>query len=289
MAAPVVDEYVVRRPVLALRHVLDAYSGYRQAGITPALHRGLPSPYVTVIFTLDDQLHMAQHTDPTQPPGSYDSLVGGLHTTPALIRHDGAQSGVQLQLSPLWARRLFGLPAGELAGIDVHAADLLGRAAADIQDRLRAARGWPARFAVLDQALLELLDDDSPHGGVQDEVVYAWNQLRRTNGTASIAGLSRETGWSDRHLANRFRQETGLAPKAAARVIRFDAARRQLQRGHQAGTRIPMADVAAERGYYDQSHLVREFTALSGCTPTRWLVSEFGAGAQTPHGQAPKR
>jgi AraC-like DNA-binding protein len=281
MTAAVVDEYVVRRPVSELRHVLDAYTGYRQAGIAPALHRGLPSPYVTVIFTLDDQLHMAQHTDPTQAPDSYESLVGGLHTTPALIRHDGAQSGIQLQLSPLWARRLFGMPAGELAGIDVHAADLLGDAAANIQHRLREARGWPARFAVLDRALLDLLDD-TRHGGVQDEVVYAWNRLRRTNGTVSIAELANETGWSARHLANRFRQETGLAPKAAARVIRFDVARRRLQHVHQSGANMRMADVAAEHGYYDQPHFVREFTALSGCTPTNWLAAEFGTGEQTP-------
>ena len=86
-----------------------------------------------------------------------------------------------------------------------------------------------------------------------------------------IATLADETGWSTRHLANRFRAETGLTPKAAARVIRFDATRRRLQRG---GASI--AEVAATYGYYDQPHLVREFGALAGCSPTRWLADEFG-------------
>jgi len=61
----------------------------------------LRSPYLTLIFTLDDPLQVIEHPDPAQPPERYRTLVGGLHTRPALITHDGAQSGVQLSLDPL--------------------------------------------------------------------------------------------------------------------------------------------------------------------------------------------
>ena len=76
-------------------------------------------------------------------------------------------------------------------------------------------------------------------------------------------------GWSDRHLAREFRREIGLTPKAAARVIRFDRARRLLPR-HSG------AVVAAECGYADQAHLIREFVAFTGLSPTRWLAEEVG-------------
>jgi AraC-like DNA-binding protein len=266
----VVDEYVVRQPVRELRSVVDGYHGYRQRGVAPARHRGLPSPYLTVIFTLDERLQVARPVDPGQAPADYDALIGGLHTTPAIIRHDGAQSGIQLLISPLRARRLFGLPAGELAGIDVHADDLLYAAAGEIQDRVREAASWPARFAVLDRALLRLLADGDPPA-VPAEVTVAWHRLLRSRGAVPVAQLARDVGWSERHLANRFQRETGLTPKAAARVIRFDAARRRLQRG---GTTI--AAVAAGFGYYDQPHLVREFRALAGCSPSHWLATEIG-------------
>jgi len=59
------------------------------------------------------------------------SCLGGLHTAPALVTHDGRQSGIQLALSPLGARVLLGMPAAELASIDVEAADVLGRLAAE--------------------------------------------------------------------------------------------------------------------------------------------------------------
>jgi AraC-like DNA-binding protein len=60
----------------------------------------------------------------------------------------------------------------------------------------------------------------------------------------------------------------GLRPKEAARVARFDRARRQLT----PATRL--ADLAAAHGFADQSHLVREFHAFAGCTPTGWLAGE---------------
>ena len=75
----------------------------------------------------------------TRAPATYRALLGGLRTTAAVIAHDGAQSGVQLQLSPLGARALLGVPAGELAGIDLDAADLLGRLADDLHEQMRAA------------------------------------------------------------------------------------------------------------------------------------------------------
>ena len=37
-----------------------------------------------------------------------------------------------------------------------------------------------------------------------------------------------------------------------------------------------MGRVAAEHGYADQSHLVRDFVAFSGRSPTKWLAEEFG-------------
>lgn len=263
-----VDEAVRARPAGALRPYLARYSGYRQRGLAPAVHRGLPSPYLTFILTLDEPLVISGHPDPAQPAGIYPTLLGGLHTTPALIRHDGAQSGVQVAVHPLAARALFGLPAGELAGIDVPAEQVLGRLAAQVRERLREARDWPERFAVLDGALLRAA---RPSGQVPPEVAWAWRALRRSGGALPVAELARETGWSARHLQDRFRRETGLTPKAAARVIRFDRARRLLA----AASPPPrLAELAVRCGYFDQAHLAREFRALAGLPPSGWLAAE---------------
>ncbi|GIF17572.1 AraC-like DNA-binding protein [Actinoplanes tereljensis] len=260
-----VDEYAQARPSAALLPYVGFYSGYRQRGLAPATHRGLPSPYLTLVFTMDDPLDVAAHPDPRQAPGRYDALLGGLHLSPALLTHPGRQSGVQVALRPLGCRALFGLPAAELAGIDVDAAAVVGASAvAEIRDRLCSASSWPDRFAVVDDVLRRQLRSIR----VAPEMLHASRRLLRNE--APVAVVAAEVGWSPRYLTDRFRAEIGLRPKEAARVARFDRARRAIG----PGTRL--ADVAAAHGFADQSHLVREFRALAGCTPTRWMADEFG-------------
>ena len=261
-----VREAVTARPLGPLRAVVAEHHAFRYRHVPPARHLGLPSPWLTVIVTLDEPLHVTRHPDAAQGPDRYEALVGGLHARPAVIEHDGAQSGVQLQLSPLGARALLGVPAGELADLDLHATDLIGRLGGELQERMQAAATWPERFRLLDEGLGRLVD---PSRRPPAEVCHAWHLLRASHGTARVADVARAVGWSERHLAVRFRVEIGLTPKAAARVIRFDRARRM----------IPFSDgaaVAATCGYADQPHLVRDFVAFTGLPPGAWLAAEVG-------------
>jgi AraC-like DNA-binding protein len=249
-----IDEHSRRQPAGPLRPYVAWYVGYRQRGVAPAVHRGLPSPFLTLIITLDEPLSMLAHPDPGQPPGHFTTLLGGLHSTPALITHDGAQSGIQVALRPLGTRALLGMPAGELADIDVPAESVLGGACAELRERILAAPGWEGRFAVLDEILIRLLGlrpanlamqpserpDERPDErpgerqaglpGVAPEVGWAWRQLLRAGGAVRVSDLASQTGWSSRYLTSRFRTEVGLTPKAAARVIRFSRARTLLAR-----------------------------------------------------------
>ncbi|MBV9792352.1 MAG: AraC family transcriptional regulator [Actinobacteria bacterium] len=288
-----VSEAARHRPPAALRPLVAWYSGYREAGEPPARHRGLPSPWLTLIVTLDDPLTISAHPDPRQPASQHQVLVGGLHTAPALVTHDGRQSGIQLGLTPLGARVLLGPPAGALATLDLEGDEVLGRFAAELQDRVRTAATWAGRFAVVDALLAARAGlvlpgaaglagplarrtgpmDDRPL--IAPEVAHAWRTLLASRGTVTVAGLATETGWSARHLDNRFRSEIGLTPKAAARVIRFDRARRMLMGRVRAGGPPALADLAVAGGYYDQAHLAREFRALAGCPPSHWLAEEF--------------
>jgi AraC-like DNA-binding protein len=274
--AGVVDEHHRYRPGEPLRRYVAWYTGYRQRGIAPATHRGLPSPYLTMIFTLDEPLTIEMHPDPGQPPGEFGTLLGGLHSTPALIRHDGAQSGIQLALKPPGVRALLGLPAGELAELDVPAEAVLGGVGAELRERVRGACGWPERFAVLDEILLRQVLTAKDEA-VAPEVLWSWRQLLQAGGAVRVADLAAGTGWSGRHLASRFRAEIGLTPKAAARVVRFDRARRRLveHAGGAGQAGYQLADLAAETGYFDQAHLAREFRALAGVPPSQWLAEEF--------------
>lgn len=273
-----IDESVRGLAAPPLRPYIAWYSGYRQRDVPPMLHRGMPSPYLTLILTLDDPLTIAAHPDASQAPGDYLLLLGGLHTTPALITHEGRQSGVQIALSPLGARVLLGLPAGELAGLDLPADEVLGPDAVAAREALRLATDWPGRFAALD-AWLTRRAARLDAARVSPEVSHAWQLLLRVGGAMQITAVADEVGWSQRRMADRFAAEIGLTPKAAARVIRFDRARRRLaaraRETQPEGPGLGLADLAVACGYFDQAHLNREFRALAGCAPVAWLSEEF--------------
>jgi AraC-like DNA-binding protein len=264
-----ISEVVSRTPAAPLRHLVDDYLGYRLEGHSPGVHRGLPSAYLTFIISLGEAVDITGMPDPGQPPDALDAFVGGLHAGPALIRHDGNQVGVSVQLTPLGTRSLLGMPASAVASTVVGLDDLLGRSrSAALQDRLREVATWPERFDVLDEVLLSALRQPAPPPA---EVVEAWRRVVATDGAIDVRSLAADVGWSRRHLSERFRAEFGLTPKLAARVVRFQSARRLLS----SPRRRSIADVAAMAGYYDQAHLTRDWNELAGCTPSVWLAEEL--------------
>jgi AraC-like DNA-binding protein len=270
----VLRESVVHVPHPALRSVVAGMVGYRHEGLAPGVHRGLPSPALTMIVTVDEPLVLAAHADPRQAPDTYDAMVGGLHTRPALISHAGRQFGVQVSLQPFAARALMGMPAGELSSLDCRLDDVLGAAAVELTERMRAAQDWQGRFAALERALLALLPAERRPW--DPEVGEAWRLVTASSGRLRVDDIARRVGWSERHLAARFRSETGLSPKQALRVARFDRARRVLGARAASGAELDLAGLAADSGFYDQPHLTSEWRALSGLPPSRWLAEEFG-------------
>src|SRR5690348_2024882 len=152
MVEPVAQS-VVATPAPALRPFVTRYIGYRFEGFAPGVHRGLPSPHLNVILSVDDPIDVAAMPVPDQAPGRFAALVSGLHARPASIRHDGTQHGIHVELSPLGIGQLLGVPAGELASTVLPLEDFLGPSATELVERVRHAGTWRARFSVLDQIL----------------------------------------------------------------------------------------------------------------------------------------
>jgi AraC-like DNA-binding protein len=66
----------------------------------------------------------------------------------------------------------------------------------------------------------------APESAPAPEVGWAWRRLAESAGGLEVAALAAEVGWSRQHLRTSFRAEYGLTPKVAARLMRFEAARR---------------------------------------------------------------
>ena len=264
MTAPA-NETVGARAAPALQAFVPRYRGYRYEGLSPGTHQGVPSGNLTFIVGLDAPTEITRMPGP-QEPGTFHAFVGGLHHTPATIAHEGFGGGISIDVSPLASRAIFGVPAGELACSVVGLDDLLGRDAVELSDRVSSAASWPERFDVLDEILLRRVSEDH---APSPELRRTWDLLVRSSGQMPVTELASQVGWSRRHLSSRFRVEFGLAPKAAARVLRFEQACSLLDQG------MAMADTAALAGYYDQAHLIHEWRDLAGVTPTAWQGDEL--------------
>ncbi|MFE9959873.1 helix-turn-helix domain-containing protein [Micromonospora sp. NPDC005299] len=208
-------------------------------------------------------------------------LVAGPDRTAHLSVSVPGERWVGLRLPPGTGPAVFGVPADELRDQRVPLADLWGRAAADLADRVAAedARGAGAALGRRSAGGSPAASASGgwPVAAVLEEV--AWGRLRAAGGPdplgarvaarlaagATVAATAAEVGLGARALHRRSRLLFGYGPKTLARILRM---RRALDL---AGTGTPLAEVAALAGYADQAHLSREVKELAGVPPTRLL------------------
>lgn len=253
---------LVHRPHPALRAYVSDYVCYRHV-CEPGVHHGLPSGSVTLVLAFDDPVEMAWSHRPDERIRVW-SLAAGLPTRATHIHHGGRQHGIQVALTPAGARALLGVTAGELAHQVVDLAELLP----DLQIIELALACAHERPRLLDAALMAAADRRGLPP-MAAELERAWQLLLAGRGDVRVRDLAAETGWTRRHLSERFGREFGVGPKEAARVLRFEHSR------HLVGAGRPLADVAAAAGYADQAHLTREWNALAGYPPTTYLRAEL--------------
>src|SRR5437879_6543411 len=162
-------ELVPAAPAPALRGIVVEYRGYRSDAPAPPAQPEHPAGVVPVIVDLGSGWHVATPASGYRPV-RMDGFVAGMHDAFALVRAAGPALGVQVDLSPLGARRLLGgLPMHELANRAVPLEDLLGRETGPLLERLAEAPRWADRFAILDATLARRAAETPP---VSPEVAW---------------------------------------------------------------------------------------------------------------------
>ena len=125
---------------------------------------------------------------------------------------------------------------------------------------------WPRLTAAPRPRLRPLLErlERGPRPAPEDS--WAWERLVATGGAVPIGRIAREVGWSHKHLLARFSRQVGLRPKTAARLVRLNRVWRRLDERRP----LDWGQVAADAGYADQAHLIRDFHQFTGTTPTQF-------------------
>ena len=257
---------VARAPDPSFRPYVRSYYGFREETGVRTWRREGPGAEVVLLLSFGTDWLIADAVGPGATPDRLTSFAAGLRLTSVVTEHSGLSQGMQVSFTPLGAHAFFGVPMHLLSDCTVPLDALLGVDAERLLERLVAEPDWVARLALLERAVSRRLAGAvDPTPGVQ----WAWSRLVETHGRAPIAALADELGWSAKRLVARFKEEVGVSPKSVARLLRFERASALLAR------EVPpsLTAVAADCGYYDQSHLTNELRRITGVTPTAYARS----------------
>ncbi|GAB3810207.1 hypothetical protein GCM10027605_47570 [Micromonospora zhanjiangensis] len=99
---------------------------------------------------------------------------------------------------------------------------------------------------------------------------------------ATVAEVEDRLGWTRRRLASRFGDRVGITPKRFARVRRFQRLLGAVTTDARHGLAPDWARLAAEHGYHDQAHMIHDFRAFAGFSPTAYRPRSDGARNHVP-------
>lgn len=147
---------------------------------------------------------------------------------------------------------------------EVHPLDVMDRALLlELYARLAGEAGPLARINRLEEWLLGRLLRGKPRDSL---IPASLALLRAGRGVLTIPALTQQLAVSQRHLERLYQTQVGISPKQYSQLVRVETARLSLKRIHGSS----MTRLANDLGYSDQSHFIREFSAVVGMTPTAY-------------------
>lgn len=188
--------------------------------------------------------------------------IAGPDITPQTECVAAGTTVVGFRFRPAQAAAWIGVPAIELLGQRVALEDLWGSKARQMADAVRDERDLEG----LVQAVQAVVSRFGPERAVADKamrVAYDLIVAGLPAGAPLVPWLGRALGMSERTLRRRFDDSFGYGPKTLDRILRHQRFLRLARREGDVSTAV----LAAEAGFSDQAHLVRESRRLTGRTP----------------------
>lgn len=270
-------ELWVREPARPLaRFVAGLWAGAVEK--PGARHRTLPNGELLLMLHLGPPQRLVEHSGAACDEVLRTGFLAGLRERPDTIESTHAHTRVAAaRLRPLGAWALLGgLPLDSLTGQILDPEAVLGASGAfrQLHQRSLEARDMGAALDLLEAWLLARLGRArAPHAATLRASVL----LEAPDEDLPVSVVAREAGVSTRRLNELFQREVGLPAKRIARILRFRRALGELAENRS----LDLADLALACGYYDQSHLYRDFRELAGLTPRAYL-KVLGSGEDGP-------
>jgi AraC-like DNA-binding protein len=223
-------------------------------------------------------VHFGQPFGALTPSGIFTPqprvFLMGQMTKPVTLDSSHGMAGVAgVRFYPSSARTALGAPMDEISDVSLSLENIDPGAAERLVDEIASAPNAAARAWCLQRYVAARAKRTARF---QDDAVNAWvARIGQARGILSIADLAGDSGLSIRQLERRFLKQIGVPPRQYVNVIRFRRVFDQLT----TGGRQDWARLALEAGYFDQSHLIRDFHRFIGCSPSQFVSQMRGLTA----------
>lgn len=257
-----------QRPAAPLSRYVDCLWFSARAALPHTRERFLPTGCADIVIPLLQQ-HLVRYdgVDDTQGRRLRGAIVQGPFDRFGVRGTEGASAVVGVHFTPGGAAAFFGGALPELRNRTALLEDLWGSTARELHERLQAAETPRQALWRLHEQLLQRLRAAAPPDLLADFAIAAF---RRDPACARVEPVQRTSGCTPAQFIRRFEMAVGLTPKRYARVLRLGVLLPQLVRS---GPR-DWAQIAAGGGFFDQSHLIREFRHLAGIAPGAYTPTE---------------
>lgn len=252
--------YVTHIPAPPLNAYIDAF--YYADGKMPFRHEKiLPIPSLDLKINLGDAFSMVERDRRTAPVSLTESWLVGLYGELHSIEWPSDMRVYGVKFKPNGAFPFLGFPLSELYNQVVSLDTIWGRWASEVRERLHASPTIEAGLVLFERLLRDQLQETLHEHNI---IEYAISAINRKHGIVSIQALSDHVNISQNHLGTLFKRFVGTSAKELARLYRFEHVLHTIDPIHP----IDWTQIAHECGYYDLSHLNKDFVTFTGHSPT---------------------
>ena len=246
-----------------LKRYVNCYTIWKRAATYTPKQLFLPNNIVGIGFTLSGKLIInTEKTAITAPAAGTRNVYSKART----METSGAFYNISVRFKPFGLKAFTRIDCQPLFEEEcLELAHLFGlQQTTEMAEQLQAAHGDRERVKLLEQFLLKRYVHH--HNNLIEEMVAA---IDKQHQVFRIHDLAADFGTSERQIHRLFHKHIGISPKAYISLIRFRQFVQLLNtKKHNA------IEAALESGYFDQSHLIKEFKSFTSITPQAFIVKQ---------------
>jgi AraC-like DNA-binding protein len=198
------------------------------------------------------------------------AIISGLQLRSRMVMHAAASSIVVIRFTEIGGAAVLRDRADLLYNRTLPLKAVLPKQEIEeVQNTLADTREMRKQAAALEQFLSRRIynRNHTSRVDVSPQIEAAARMIRGAHGRHSIATIAHRTAMSLSALERQFRATVGASPKQLSRLARLHYVCRLWDTGRS------LTEIAAEAGYSDQSHMVRDFHLFTGTSPTQFFLS----------------